>query len=46
MTSATAITALNEGSATDTISIEMAASGTVFTAGAGYFVITIQTLDG
>lgn len=46
ITAATAITALNEGAATDTISIEMAASGTVFTAGAGYFVITIQNLDG
>lgn len=46
VTAATAITALNEGTATDTISIEMAASGTVFTAGAGYFVITIQNLDG
>ena len=46
VTNATAITALNEGSATDTISLEMAASGTVFTAGAGYFVISIQNLAG
>lgn len=46
VTSATAITANNVGTKTDTISIEMAASGTVFTAGAGYFVITIQNLDG
>ncbi len=44
--SATAITALNTGSATDTISLEMAASGTVFTAGAGYFTITLQNLLG
>lgn len=42
---ATAITAANTGSASDTISIEMAASGTVFTAGAGYFVIKIQNMD-
>jgi hypothetical protein len=42
---ATAITAANVGTSTDTISIEMAASGTVFTAGAGYFVLTIQNMD-
>ena len=42
---ATAITAANTGTASDTISIEMAASGTVFTAGAGYFVIKIQNMD-
>lgn len=45
ITSATAITAANTGSASDTISLEMAASGTVFTAGAGYFVLTIQNMD-
>lgn len=45
VTSATAITALNTGSATDTISLKMAASGTVFTAGAGYFVIKLQNMD-
>jgi hypothetical protein len=45
VTAATAITAANTFSATDTISIEMAASGTVFTAGAGYFVIKLQNLD-
>lgn len=45
VTAATAITAANVGSATDTISIEMAAGGTVFTAGAGYFVIGIQNLQ-
>lgn len=44
VTAGTAITAANSGSATDTLSIEMAASGTVFTAGAGYFVIEIQEL--
>lgn len=45
VTAATAITAANIGSATDVMSIEMAASGTVFTAGGGYFVITVQNLD-
>jgi hypothetical protein len=45
VTSATAITAGNTFTASDTISIEMAAGGTVFTAGAGYFVITVQNMD-
>ncbi len=45
VTSATSITAANVGTSTDTLSIEMAASGTVFTAGAGYFVIKIQNMD-
>jgi hypothetical protein len=45
ITAATAITAANTGSASDTISLEMAASGTVFTAGAGYFAIRIQNMD-
>jgi len=44
-TAASAITAANTGTAEDTLSIEMAASGTVFTAGAGYFLITIQNMD-
>lgn len=44
-TAATAFTANNTGSATDAISIEMAASGTVFTAGAGYFAIKLVNLD-
>lgn len=43
---ATAITALNEFSATDTISVEVAASGTVFTAGSGALIIQIQNLQG
>ncbi len=43
---ATAITAANVGTETDTLSLEMAASGTVFTAGAGYFLIKIQNLEG
>lgn len=41
----TSITAANTGTSSDTLSIEMAASGTVFTAGAGYFVIRIQNMD-
>lgn len=45
VTAATAITAANVGSATDTISIEKAGSGTVFTAGAGFFVIKLKNLD-
>lgn len=45
VTTSTAITAANTGTASDTLSIEMAASGTVFTAGAGYFVIRIQNMD-
>lgn len=45
VTSATAITAANTGTSSDTLSLEMAASGTVFTAGAGYFVIGIKNLD-
>ncbi|HEY8994269.1 MAG TPA: hypothetical protein VIM71_06395 [Lacunisphaera sp.] len=39
---ATAITANNEFTATDTLSLEVAASGTVFTAGAGVISIVIQ----
>jgi len=45
ITAATAITANNIGSSTDTISLEMAAGGTVFTAGAGYFIMELQNLD-
>jgi hypothetical protein len=41
----TPVTAANVGTATDNISIEMAAGGTVFTAGAGYFLIKILNLD-
>lgn len=42
---ATAITAANTGSATDTISLEVAASGTVFTAGDGILLLKIQNMD-
>ncbi len=40
-----AITGANIGTATDSFSIEQAASGTAFTAGAGTFIVTIQNLD-
>jgi hypothetical protein len=42
---ATAITAANTGTAADTISIEVAASGTEFTAGAGYFLLKLRNMD-
>jgi hypothetical protein len=45
LTAGATVTAANTGSATDTLSIEMAASGTAFTAGAGTFLITIQNTD-
>lgn len=45
ITAATPITANNIGSSTDAISLEMAAGGTVFTAGAGYFIMELQNLD-
>lgn len=45
VTAGSAITANNVGTAASAISIEMAASGTVFTAGSGYFVIKIQNMD-
>lgn len=44
-TNGTAITAANVGTAANAISIEMAAGGTVFSSGAGYFVIKIQNMD-
>jgi hypothetical protein len=43
---ATAITALNEFTATDAISLEVAASGTVFTAGSGAIILQIQNTQG
>lgn len=45
ITAGTAVTANNTGTSTDTLSIEMAAGGTVFTAGAGYFLIGITNMD-
>ena len=44
LTAGAAITGLQTGSATDAFSIEKATS-TVFTAGAGTFIVTIQNLD-
>ena len=43
---ATAITGNNEFTATDAISLEVAASGTVFTAGAGVLEVILQNYDG
>ena len=45
VTAGTAITAANTGTAASTISIEMAAGGTVFTSGSGYFLIRIRNTD-
>jgi hypothetical protein len=42
---ATAITAANVGTAADTISLEVAASGTVFTAGAGFALLKLRNMD-
>lgn len=42
---ATAITAANIGTAADTLSIEVAGSGTVFTAGAGVVLVKLRNLD-
>lgn len=45
VTSGTAVTAANTGSSTDVLSVEVAASGTVFTAGSGMLLIRIQNMD-
>lgn len=45
LTAGTAVTAANTGSASDTISVEVAASGTAFTAGAGVLLVRIQNMD-
>ncbi len=44
-TAATAITAANAGTAADTISLEVAATGTVFTAGAGVLLLKLRNMD-
>lgn len=44
-TAGTAITAANVGTKTDTLSIEVAADGTVFTAGAGTLLVKLRNLD-
>lgn len=41
----TAITALNTGTAADSISVKVAAGGVVFTAGSGVLLIKIQNMD-
>lgn len=45
VTNGTAISGANTGSAADNFSIEVAAGGTAFTAGSGYFVVRIQNMD-
>lgn len=45
LTAGTAVTAANVGTPTDTLSVEVAAGGTVFTAGAGILLVKIQNLD-
>lgn len=45
LTAGTAITAANTGTSTDTLSIEVAAGGTVFTAGDGVLLIKVQNMD-
>ena len=44
-TAGTAIAGANTGSAADALSVEVAAAGTTFTAGSGYFVVKIQNMD-
>ncbi len=41
----TALTALNTGTAADTITLKVAAGGTVFTGGAGVLLVRVQNLD-
>lgn len=45
LTAGTAITGANTGTAADTLSIEVAAGGTIFTAGAGVILVRVQNLD-
>jgi hypothetical protein len=44
-TAGTAISGANTGAAAAAISLEVAGSGTAFTAGTGYFVVEIQNMD-
>ncbi len=44
-TAATAITAANTGTASDTLSFEVATGGTVFTAGDGVLLVKLQNMD-
>lgn len=41
----TSVTAANVGASTDTLSLKVAASGTVFTAGSGALLIKLQNMD-
>ncbi len=45
MTAGSAVTANNVGTAADSLSIEVAAGGTVFTAGQGVLLVKIQNMD-
>jgi hypothetical protein len=45
MTLGTAVTAANTGGATDSISVKVAASGTVFTGGEGMLLVKVQNMD-
>ena len=42
---ATAISGANTGSASDTLSVEIANGGTTITAGNGYFIVVLQNMD-
>lgn len=42
---ATAVAGANTGSATDSVSIEVAAGGTAITGGSGQFIIVVQNMD-
>lgn len=44
-TAATAVSGANTGAADATLSLEVAGSGTAFTAGSGYFVVWLKNLD-
>lgn len=45
LTPGTAVTAANVGTSTDTLSVEVAAGGTVFTDGNGILLVIIQNMD-
>lgn len=45
LTAGTAVTAANVGTAADTLSIEVAAGGTVFSAGAGVLLVQVMNMD-
>lgn len=45
LTAGTSVTAANTGTSADTLSVEVAASGTVFTAGDGILLIKLQNMD-